>query len=142
MPIIKKIARHSLLAVLLCSTSISPAFALPSQEEMWRMIQKQQKEIEALKAKLEKTEQKASSAEQKAVQAEKKVVQTEKKVEATSAQVEQVAANGGGGAPGWWQRTSIGGYGEMHYNGLKDGDDQVDFHRFVLLFGHEFNDDI
>ncbi len=125
-----------LVSALLCSTSISTAHAMPSQEEMWRMLQEQQKEIAALKAQLNKTNQQAAKAEQKAVQAEKKV-------EATSAQVEQVAASGGGaGAPGWWQRTSVGGYGEMHYNGAKDGDDQIDFHRFVLFFGHEFNEDI
>jgi len=45
-------------------------------------------------------------------------------------------------------RTTIGGYGELHYNNYKgdtDGGaprakDDVDFHRFVLFFGHRFND--
>lgn len=44
--------------------------------------------------------------------------------------------------------TTIGGYGELHYNNLKttqpgkaDSDKQeIDLHRFVLFFGHEFND--
>ncbi len=41
-------------------------------------------------------------------------------------------------------RTSIGGYGELHAN-LLDGTNtedknSIDFHRFVLFFGHEFND--
>lgn len=35
--------------------------------------------------------------------------------------------------------TSIGGYGELHFNMVKDADDEVDFHRFVLYFGHEFS---
>ncbi len=35
--------------------------------------------------------------------------------------------------------THIGGYGELHYNMVEDGDDQIDFHRFVLFFGHDFN---
>ena len=47
-------------------------------------------------------------------------------------------------------KTTIGGYGELHYNNLDDneladGDDsfeQTDFHRFVLYFGHQFNDNI
>jgi len=53
-------------------------------------------------------------------------------------------------AGGWSQRTTIGGYGELHYNNLSDdatafdGDaddlDRVDFHRFVLFVGHSFND--
>jgi len=34
----------------------------------------------------------------------------------------------------------IGGYGEMHLN-LNQGDDnEIDYHRFVLFFGKEFND--
>lgn len=37
--------------------------------------------------------------------------------------------------------TSIGGYGEVHYNDLDSGS-QVDFHRFVLFFNHAFSDDI
>ncbi len=36
--------------------------------------------------------------------------------------------------------THIGGYGELHYNMVKDGDDEVDFHRFVLYVGHDFSD--
>jgi len=44
-----------------------------------------------------------------------------------------------------WQNTTIGGYGELHYSNL-DADDpshdleEIDFHRFVLMFGHQFND--
>ncbi|MHB1142896.1 MAG: porin [Sulfuricaulis sp.] len=37
--------------------------------------------------------------------------------------------------------THIGGYGELHYNSL-DSKDEIDFHRFVLFFGHRFNDRI
>jgi Phosphate-selective porin O and P len=38
--------------------------------------------------------------------------------------------------------NSFGGYGELHYNNYKDGDkkDEIDFHRFVLFYGHKFND--
>jgi len=43
--------------------------------------------------------------------------------------------------------TTIGGYGELHYNNLSsDLNDtekkEIDFHRFVLFIGHEFNDNI
>ncbi|MDH3327286.1 MAG: OprO/OprP family phosphate-selective porin [Gammaproteobacteria bacterium] len=44
--------------------------------------------------------------------------------------------------------TSIGGYGELHYNNLKNqkagGEDkkQIDMHRAVLFVSHEFNDNI
>ncbi len=42
--------------------------------------------------------------------------------------------------------TTIGAYGEMHYNNLKNkkagGSDkkEMDFHRFILFMGHEFNE--
>ena len=54
-----------------------------------------------------------------------------------------------GAAGRWAERTTIGGYGEMHYNNLEDnatqydGDaddlDRVDVHRFVLFASHTFN---
>lgn len=40
-------------------------------------------------------------------------------------------------------RVNIGSYGELHYNNFENGDDsEIDFHRFVLLFGYEFTDAI
>lgn len=38
-------------------------------------------------------------------------------------------------------QTTMGGYGELHYNDLDSGK-EMDFHRFVLFFNHAFNDDI
>ena len=93
----------------------------PSPEEMWGIIQQQQREIEGLKARQSATDE---------------------KVEATADRIEEVTVKepAGGMVEGWWNKTSIGGYGEMHYNG---GDqDQIDFHRFVLFFGHQFTDRI
>ncbi len=37
-----------------------------------------------------------------------------------------------------WSRMTIGGFGELHYNGSPKN--EVDFHRFVLAFGYRFND--
>lgn len=45
---------------------------------------------------------------------------------------------GGGGGGRWYERTSLGGYGEMHLN-LGDRE-QIDFHRWVLYIDHEFNE--
>ncbi len=39
---------------------------------------------------------------------------------------------------GWWKKTSLGGYGEIHYEGHET--DKIDFHRYVLFVGHEFNE--
>ncbi|MHB8915332.1 MAG: porin, partial [Thiobacillus sp.] len=69
---------------------------------------------------------------------------TEQKVEAASAQVEKVASNPPSTKASWAENTRIGGYGELHYNNLQDqhgssDKDEIDFHRFVLFFGHDFS---
>ncbi len=48
-------------------------------------------------------------------------------------------------AAGFLDRTDIGGYMELHYNDTVGGDnsgkdEQLDFHRFVLLISHELSD--
>ncbi len=108
-------------AALLMQGSLSIAAELPSQEEMWRIIQEQQREIEALKRGQRTTEEKAEAAVEMAEQ---------------SRQTSSTAAS-------WAERTQIGGYGELHYENL-DTDDgrqkEIDFTRFVLFFGHQFTD--
>jgi len=77
------------------------------------------------------------------------VTQTDKKADAAVSASEALADSTGGiqKLADWADKTTIGGYGELHYNNLsgKGGasdKDEVDFHRFVLFFGHEFSDDI
>lgn len=41
--------------------------------------------------------------------------------------------------PAGTSQTNVGGYGELHYNSL-DSKDEIDFHRFVLFFGHRFDE--
>ena len=101
-----------LATALVCSVVFSAN--AQTQKQMWEVIQKQQRQIEALT---------------------KKQSQTDKSVEATAAAVQEGAAE-----TGWWNKTSLGGYGEIHYNG---GDtDRIDIHRFVLNVNHEFSDSI
>ena len=42
------------------------------------------------------------------------------------------------------QKSSIGGYGELHLSSTADGEGgregEVDFHRFVLFFGHQYDE--
>lgn len=93
-------------------------------EDMWEIVQRQQAEIDELRAKLGEAEQ--------------DVAATNEKVEATGEYVESLAFADSGES-----KTSIGGYGELHYNNVSadTGDSQeIDFHRFVLFFGHEFTD--
>ena len=102
---------------------VAMAEAPPSAEEMWKIIQQQQETIDDLKAKLESTDQ--------------KVVATEEKVAANTEAVEEVEDSSDSLLG---ENTTIGGYGELHYNNLDGKTDTVDLHRFVLFFGHEFSD--
>ena len=77
------------------------------------------------------------------------ITQTNQKADAAVAASEAIADSTSGiqKLANFANKTTLGGYGELHYNNLsgKGGasdKDEIDFHRFVLFFGHEFNDDI
>lgn len=75
-------------------------------------------------------------------QQQKQLKNLEAQIEATASQVESNAA--GNKNAGGSNKTTIGGYGELHYNNLNGKDlgsdkDQIDFHRFVLFFGHQIS---
>jgi hypothetical protein len=122
---------HSLLAagLLACAVPAYPdAVDAPTIEQLWKIIQAQQAEIDALKKQQAETARTATDADEKA--------------EAAVVAAEESASRGS-----WADKTTIGGYGELHYNnGIKDssGDhyNEIDFHRFVLTVGHEFTDSI
>ncbi len=46
------------------------------------------------------------------------------------------------GGNNWFERTTLGGYGELHLNLNSDKDNAIDFHRWVLFVNHRFNDRI
>jgi hypothetical protein len=108
---------YTLIAALLAGSPIITAAEMPSPEEMWKIIQQQQREIEALK---------------------KGQKDNAEKVEAAADLVEE-SQKSTAGAASWAENTQLGGYGELHYNNL-DSKDEIDFARFVLFFGHQFTD--
>jgi hypothetical protein len=110
----------------------------PSLETLWQMVQQQQQEIARLSTALEETRSQLTAAEQK-------VEVTEEQLGITADYLDRVAESSG--TESRRARTSLGGYGEMHYNNLDATDpDQsfkdIDFHRFVTFIGHEFTDRI
>jgi hypothetical protein len=118
--------------------------AMPSQEEMWKLIQEQQKQIAELKARVDsyqtvvatvQTESARTKAE--AQQISRTLSQTQAQLDATTSAVEEASSGTSGG---WWEKTSVGGYGELHANFKENADDQIDFHRFVLFVNHDYND--
>ena len=123
----RSVARFFIGACVGVPLVAAPAFAQePSKEELWLIIQKQQKQIEQQQQQIDALAKRLDAADEK--------------IEATGEMVDMVATEGAAGQPGWWQRTSLGGYGELHYEG---GDkDEIDFHRFVLFVNHDFTEDI
>ncbi len=121
-----------LLTLIFSPVSVAQA---PTQEQMWEMIQQQQRTIEMLKARLDETEKQAT--------------ENTEAVEFTANAVEQVSVDMSRQSSAF-NNTSLGGYGELHYNNLQDNEladgaddlDRTDYHRFVLFVGHEFTDRI
>jgi hypothetical protein len=115
-------------AIMACfSTASAAASEPPGAEEMWRIIQQQQRQISELQARLAITSA--------------RVEETDQKVEVAGDMIEQVSASAASTDYGRFGQTRIGGYGELHYNNL-DSKQEIDFHRFVLSFNHDFNDNI
>lgn len=133
--------RLFLSAIAMAAVSIPPpllAEEQPSLEALWQIVQQQQQEISRLSSELEETRGQLTAAEQK-------VEITEEQLGITADYLDQISESSGGDSR--WARTSIGGYGEMHYNNVsaRDSDnsfDQLDFHRFVTFVGYEFTDRI
>ena len=79
---------------------------------------------------------------------EDKIDLLQEEIEQLKLQAAQAEKKNSSGVQGFVDRTTIGGYGELHYNnyrgdtpaGATQKNDEIDFHRFVLFFGHKFND--
>ncbi|WP_062060626.1 hypothetical protein [Cellvibrio sp. OA-2007] len=122
--------KKSLLALSLglIALNTSAAEKAPTNAELWKIIKEQQAELDALKSQQQETAKKADA--------------TDAKVESTAAALDlsSTASN--------QNKTVIGGYGELHLNRWDNdkpgGSDkkEMDFHRFVLLFSHEFSDTV
>jgi len=121
------------LAALLIAQAV-PAQAPGDLAQLWDIVQQQQQQIASLEQRLAEYESGMVAAAAQ-VEATRSAVQS---TEASVARVEQVVSEP--------PRTTLGGYGELHYNNLSyadpgEGDvEQIDFHRFVTFIGHRFNE--
>lgn len=143
------------ISALLASGALAQEEELPSRAEMWRVIQAQQKEIAALKARLEAEAPIAeppAAASRAAVpepatmtrieSLESRVKATEERVEATGGLLEEALAGAGVGGQGWWKRTSIGGYGSVRFEAgdAEGANTGFTFRRFVLALDSQVTD--
>lgn len=111
------------LVLALCTTTVQ---AEVSNAELLARLESMQQQIDELKLELAQTKDQTDETDAK-VEAVAEVME--------SAPPQVVEAS----------RTTIGGYGELHYNNLSANDpskdvEMLDLHRFVLFFGHQFND--
>ena len=137
------IFKRTILAASMLAVVSATQAATPSNEEIWQLLQQMQQQMtevqqqnQQLKAENENLKDKVEATEQMALETSEAV---EAVAVATEEAVKNVSLRG--------DKTTIGGYGELHYNNLNDqhgsaDKDEVDFHRFVLFFGHEFTDNL
>jgi len=128
-------AKHAATALAIaCLLTSAPIFAQPAPttiEEVWAIVQQQQAEIDALRAEVNRARSEVATTGAR-------IEETEARVEATGDFVETLASTRGES-----DGTTLGGYGELHYSqldGVEGDSDEIDFHRFVLFFGHEFSE--
>lgn len=117
-------ARGAMAATLLGSALIPTAHGAASIDAIERTLAQ-------LQAQLAAAQQEITALKAENQQIKQQVAATGEAVE----QAEQAAAARG---PSWAEKTSLGAYGEMHWNSLQSKD-EIDFHRFVLFLGHEFD---
>ncbi len=126
---------------LVTSMAVTAATEPPDDLDLstlWQLLQAQQAEIAELKAELAETRGEVAVTQEQVAVTREQVAITEEQILVTADYLEQVDTTRTASA------TRIGGYGELHYNHLDSdgGEDirEIDFHRFVLFFNHEFND--
>jgi hypothetical protein len=119
------------LILALIYVPVMAAETAPSTTELYRIIQEMRAELDAVKKQL--AEERAQHASAPAVEQQLQAQQAQ--IDAMANAVAKPADSG----------VHLGGYGEVHYNNL-DADDparnlkEIDFHRFVLYAGYDFND--
>lgn len=129
--------KRSLLAtsMLLATTAHAET---PSNAEIWKMLQDMKAEVAAMKQENQILKAENSSLQNKVEAVSSKANEAVEAAEAVAVATESVN--------NFMNNTTIGGYGELHYNNLEDengvSNDEIDFHRFVLFFGHEFADNL
>jgi len=111
------------MTLMVCSISNVSADNTPNMAEMWKIIQQQQATIEQLQAQIKTNANKA-------VKQLEVVEQQALAIEVISDNIDSTSTQ---------SKYKFGGYGELHYGNINSGN-SIDFHRFVLFNGYDFND--
>ncbi|MBF6648828.1 hypothetical protein [Methylobacter sp. BlB1] len=157
----KSFFKGGALTTLIAFSASANALEKPqTMEDMWKIIQEQQKQIDSMKAQMTASPQPAKSA---SATADGNVKSLERKTDVLSKEVEKLrtelvipeepkykSAYGLGPAASKVYQVgkglSIGGYGEANYQAIvgneKGKKDNADFERLVLYAGYKFTDSI
>lgn len=124
--------------VLLVGAASLQAAEPPASEELLELVRQQQSQIASLQAQLDTQRQALESLQQKVEATTRATDAANQKAEILAESLEQRPAVA-------QSANTIGGYGELHLNtwdSQRGGEDkkELDFHRFVLFYGHRFND--
>ncbi len=124
----------SAIAVMMVLAMSFPAMAATDLEalvrDMAQEMREMRKEIEALKKDKKAPRQSSSSPSSSA------------EIQQIRADLDALRERQDEGLGDLLSGTTLGGYGELHYNNFKNtsAKDKVDFHRFVLFIGKDIND--
>ena len=119
------------------AAQIKNAAATVDFQALYQLVKRQGELIDELRVELDATKAQLASTETKVEVAEERLESTVDFIETETS----FASSGGN----WWDRTSFGGYGEIHYNDIDAEDSsrsnrETDIHRYVLFTSHEFNE--
>jgi cell division protein FtsB len=136
---LKKSVVLTSLVLMACSAQA----ATPSNEEIWALLQEMKQQLADVQSQNVELKAQNQVLEQQIAETEAKAEEASVAAEAVAVAAEEAVKS----SRSLSDRTTIGGYGELHYNNLEDQNgnsdkDQIDFHRFVLFFGHEFTDNL
>ena len=134
--------KKTLVAASVMAAVSSAQAATPTNEEMWALLQQVQQQLTDVQQQNQQLQVENKTLKTQVEETQQTALEANENVEALAEATEEAVKVASSSA----NKTSIGGYGELHYNNLEDEDGNdtksVDFHRFVLFFGHEFNDNL
>ncbi len=133
-PTITKKRSSGCLSLLAISMALLSVFADNA-------IARSHDEVADLKQSMQELKKQLEAMQNRLSEIDDTVSQNSAAVEATADAVQEYADK-----PSAFDRLSIGGYGELHYNNydVESGEDkkELDFHRFVLFFGYDFSEQL
>lgn len=138
--------KRTILAASMLAVVSATQAATPSNEEIWQLLQQMQQQMTEVQQQNQQLKAENENLKDKVEATEQMALETSEAVEAVAVATEEAVKN----VSLIGKKTTIGGYGELHYNNLdqqnslssKGDKKEVDFHRFVLFFGHEFTDNL